>query len=121
MISPGEIHVKDTEVLRGLMERRFSPLLIDIIIYISKMYGVFITESYREKKHMDDLHGTQPVRAVDLRYWCYPGQLPTEITDRINSIWIYDPGRPKMNVALLHDAGNGMHFHIQVGPNTRRR
>ena len=121
MISPGEIHIKNNEVLKGLMERRFSPLLINIILSIAKTHGIVITESYREKKHSNDLHGTQPVRAIDLRYWCYPGTLPDEIADHINSLWIYDTARPQMKVALIHDAGNGMHFHIQVGPNTRRR
>jgi len=120
-MKPGQIEIKDIEVLRGLMERRFSPLLIDIIIFIARKYGIVMTESFREKRHMNDLHGTQPVRAVDLRTWCYPDSLMYRIFHRINQLWIYDPNRPDKDVAVVHDAGSGTHAHIQVHPNTRRR
>ena len=62
-----KIVLKNASVLRGLMERNYSPLLIDIDCYIAETYGFLMTESYREKIHRDDLHGTRPVRATDKR------------------------------------------------------
>lgn len=119
-ISPKEIIIKDTEVLTGLMERRFSPLLIKIITHIANKWGLLMTESYREKRHMNDLHGCQPVRAIDLRSRCY--EYPKEIEKEINRIWIYDPKRPHMQVAVIHKVGNGgIHFHIQVHERTIQR
>ena len=121
-LKPGDIIIKDTDVLRGMMERRFDPLLINIILDIAKTHGVCITESYREKRHMNDLHGTQPVRAIDARFWAYGSdRAGYEIQHWINSKWSYDPGREKMQVAVVHDTGSGVHFHIQVHGKTRLR
>lgn len=120
-IQPGQIVIKDTDVLLGLMERRFAPILVLIILQVAKQFGIIITESYREKRHMNDLHGFLPVRAIDLRYWCYSENLAYEIRNHINSRWVYDPSRPIKKVATIHKVkGGAMHFHIQVHPNTRR-
>ena len=121
-IKPGEIVIKDPQVLVGLMERRFSPLLITIISQVAKDYGLTITESYREPRHSGDVHSTQPVRAVDLRSWDYPPGVAGRITNEINSRWSYDPARPEMLVAQIHEVkGGGLPCHIQVHPNTVRR
>ena len=121
-MNPGEIIIKDHDILIGLMERRFSPLLIKIIADVAREHGLVMTESYREKRHMNDLHGTQPVRAIDLRSWCYPDKKAYEIRHEINRRWQYDPRRPDKQCAIIHKVGNGgLHFHIQVHPNTMRR
>ena len=122
MVKPGDIRIKDTEVTRGLMERNFSPLLIQIIIEVAKKYGIVITESYREQRHSGDLHSTNPVRAIDIREWCYPEWQAKVILNFINQTWEYDPKRPEMKVAILHKVKNGAwHFHVQVHPGTRRK
>ncbi len=124
IITPGVIRVKDAGVLRGLMERRFDPTLIEVADYISEKYGMVITESYRPRKHQNDLHGTDPVRALDGRIWQYE---TVGVADRIaadvNSRWEYDPGRPHMKCVIIHRnaCGDGRHMHIQVHPKTRRR
>jgi len=120
-MNPVEIIIKDPDILIGLMERNYSPLLIRIIADVAKEHGLVMTESYREKRHRNDLHGTQPVRAIDLRTWCYPDGLAYRIMDEINNRWEYDPIRPEKQVAIIHDVGQGMHFHIQVHPHTKRR
>jgi len=121
-ISKKQIVIKSPEVLQGLMERRFAPLLVLIILSVAREFGIVITESYREKRSRNDLHGTQPVRALDLRSWCYPDKVAYEIKHWINSKWIYDPNRPRYEVAIIHKVGKGgLHFHIQVCPNTIRR
>ena len=120
---PGNIAVKDKEVLRGLMERRFAPILITIITELAKEFGIMITESYREKQHPNDLHGTQPVRALDLRSWAYSSEAEAyEIMQWVNQRWAYDFTRLHMQAAIIHKTNKGaLHFHIQVHPNTRRR
>ncbi len=121
-MNPGDIVIKNTDVLTGLMERRFDPILIQIISWVAKNYGFRMSESYREKQHMNDLHGTQPVRAIDLSYWVYEPEAANRISNEINRAWVYDPSRPKMLVSLVHKVGNGVvHFHIQVSSKTRRR
>jgi len=104
------------------MERNYAPLLITIICEIIDNFGIRMSESWREKKHPNDLHGTNPVRAIDISEWVYnPGQAK-DIEKWINRNWAYDPNRPGMNVAWLHKAKGGvLHFHIQVHQNTRRR
>jgi hypothetical protein len=121
-IKPGEIIIKDANVLKGLMEYRFEPVLIEIIAAMARDHGIVITESYRPKKHINDLHGTIPVRAIDARSWCYPDKMAYEIRHEINTRWIYDPNRPDMECAIIHQVNGGaIHFHIQVSENTRRR
>ena len=120
MITPGDFSVKNADVFRSLCERRFSPLLLSIIEWIGSEYGVMITEGYREKRHRNDLHGTQPVRAIDCRSWDYPAGWETEIERVVNQMWQYDPWRPEMKVCVWHNVGQGVHFHVQVHPNTRK-
>ncbi|MCP3940930.1 MAG: hypothetical protein GY710_05545 [Desulfobacteraceae bacterium] len=112
------IEVKNTKVLHGLMSNLFDPMLVDIIVWVGVKFGIMITESFREKTHVNDLHGEEPVRAVDLRSWCYPEDLAYKIRDEINEKWIYDPARPGKKVAIVHDVGKGIHFHVQTHPNT---
>lgn len=118
----GFVGVKNTEVLVGLMEHEFHPILVAATTYILKTYGGVITESYRDPLHPNDLHSTQPVRAIDLRSHCYPPEVAGHIANDVNSKWCYDPQRPEKLVALLHSVkGGAFHFHIQVHPNTVRR
>lgn len=120
MISPGEIQIKDPSILVALMERQYSPLLIQIIAYIAKKYGIVMTEAYRDPLHIGDVHSR--MRAIDLRSWCYPDKLAYKIMHEINRMWEYDPNRPAKMVAIIHKVnGGGLHFHIQVHENTRRR
>lgn len=121
-IQPNDIHIKNVEVLKGLMEHNFHPILIEIICAVASKYGIFITESYRDALHPGDVHSTDPVRAIDLRSWCYVSEgMAYKIRNWINAVWQYDPARPYLNVAIIHDVGKGIHFHIQVHPNTCRR
>lgn len=114
------IEVKDEDVLHGLMQYRFDPMLCRIVRWIAQEWGrIVITEGYRQKRHNNDLHGEIPVRAVDLRSRIY--MKPEMVADKINSEWQYDYQRPDMQVCVYHDSGEGKHFHVQTHPNTRRR
>ena len=117
-----EIKIKDSSVLKGLMAHKFHHKLVPLIAYISDKYGLMMTESYRKKRHRNDLHGTDPVRACDLRFRYYKSQkLAYEISDDINNKWVYDSNRPDMMCCIVHDSGEGIHFHIQVHPKTLKR
>jgi len=69
-----------------------------------------ITSLYR----MDDngVHGTLKLRGIDYRM---RSRIIGKAAEKyINDRWIYDPNRPEMKCAVLHDAGNGLHLHTQV-------
>ena len=121
MIKPGEIQVKNKEVLRSLLEKDYHPLLITISCEIAQEFGIFITEAWRKPKHPGDIHSTKPGRALDLRVRVYGSLEQAEnIKDWINQKWQYDFERPEMKVAIIHDVGGGKHFHVQVSQATRR-
>jgi len=115
------LYCKDENVLRACLKRAWHPILIDIFVWLTEKYGegVLVTEGWREAKSPSDVHATDPIRAFDIRSRNFTS--PEIVAENINKNWTYDPGRPEMKVALLHDAGSGMHFHIQVHQNTKRR
>jgi hypothetical protein len=118
-MKPGEIIIKDSGILHGLLTHKFDSILADIICYIADQKGVVITESYRDQEHKNDLHGTYPVRAIDLRTWCYDDAMAYRIMEDVNALWLYDPARPLKKVAIIHKTETGaMHMHVQVHPNT---
>jgi len=110
---------KGKDIIFGLMFYKFDPMLCRIVRWICEEWSeVIITESYRDKRHKNDLHGVIPVRAIDLRSLIYVK--PELVANKINKHWQYDPERPSMKVAVYHDTGEGPHFHVQVHPNTVR-
>jgi len=62
------------------------------------------------------VHGTLPLRGIDLR--CREASLGKNIEALINGEWEYDPRRPGLKCAFLHGEGANLHLHIQVHPNT---
>lgn len=111
------IEVKDSKILKALLCKHYHPILNRLMIWIiQEFHSVCITEAFRHQRHSNDLHGTIPVRAIDLRSWIYIS--PQEVADRINEVWQYDPTRPNMECCVYHDSGSGPHFHIQVHPKT---
>ena len=118
-MGPGKIEIKNTNVLRGLMEHNYHQALIDIQCYVAEKYGVLITESYRDQLHQGDTHSTDPCRANDNRVWCYVDErIAYNIEQDVNDKWEYDPKRPSKQVVIIHDTGKGIHFHVQVHPGT---
>jgi len=113
-----KIAVKDEIVLQSILIWSFDPKLVDVVSwFMKKNHGAVITEGFRIQKHKNDLHGLNPVRAIDLRSWCYID--PEKIAQEVNEVWEYDYNRPNKKVAIFH--GGNPHFHIQVHPHTRRR
>jgi hypothetical protein len=112
------IHIKDEDVLLELLEHEFHPKIGDVLRWMESLYPgrMTITSGFRPGV---GVHGTDPCRGVDLRSHNYSA--PQKICDHINQVWEYDPARPHMMVCVLHDTGQGIHFHIQVHPTTRLR
>ena len=112
------IRVKNIDVFGSL--RQAHPILLNVIGWLDAAYPdmVVITDGYR--KGSKGCHGTEPLRAYDLRSWVF--QDPKLIETAINNAWEYDYKRPRKCVAVFHKTDNGAyHFHIQVHPNTRRK
>ena len=118
-MTPIPIAYKDETVLRHCSVR-WHPILIDVLLWIGRFTDepIILTEGWRNapKWKPSDIHCTDPLRAFDLRSWAFHS--PERIEAEINRHWTYDPDRPRLNVALLHDSGNGLHFHIQVHDST---
>lgn len=112
------IVIKDKETLPGVL-CGFDPTLIEIVMFVLEEEGeLVITCGYRRGDK--GVHGTFLCRGIDLRSWMY--LKPEWLAHRINQKWIYDPKRPDMVVCKLHKTKTGgMHFHLQVHPNTRLR
>jgi len=118
-MKPGELKYKTKEVYYDHANYAHDKKLSEIEAWIIKEFGMLVTCAYREKRHLNDLHGTIPVRAKDIRSWCYKD--PVAICKAINDKWVYDPARPEKVVALYHNSGQGDHIHLQVHHNTEKR
>ena len=112
-----EIGFKNLGILGNMFSVAWHPTLIAVLKWLRVRYHsgqIVITSAYREND--TGVHGTTPLRGFDLRSRIFNN--PEAICDDINMNWVYDPNRPGKKVAILHDVGKGMHFHIQVHDNT---
>ena len=114
------IHVKDSDVLAGLLRVPYQNELIEIMsdivgvcIDIEGMDWPVITSPYREGD--PGTHGTIPCRSLDLR----KTKWSELICESINEEWEYDSKRPAMKCASIH--GKILHIHLKVHASTRRR
>ena len=106
---------KDESIYRNAHKVAWHPILLDFNLWFQERYPyLIITSAYRKT----GIHGTDPLRAEDLRSYVYLD--PESIEHEINDIWVYDPDRPEKKVCIYHNVGRGNHFHIQVHPNTRK-
>jgi len=114
-----DIRVKDIEVWEQLFEVPLHPLLLSLFKWIAERYTpVVITCGYLHKKFWS-VHGTYPLRALDIRSWVYP--FPQTVCNNINAAWEYDHTRPNLKCAVYHNVGHGLHIHLQVHDNTKKR
>jgi len=90
-----------------------------ILVELEHQVGVefIITSLYRIGDN--GVHGTLPLRGIDLR--SRNAMIGAEIESLINHTWEYDRKRPSKNCAMLHGNGSNLHLHIQTHLNTRRR
>jgi len=113
---------KNKQIYINFHSHKKHPALIELNWWLEGWLEVIITSAYRKHKiHPKDsgIHCVLPMRAEDLRSWIFKN--PQAVAKKINNTFIYDPKRPKKQCALLHDSGQGVHFHVQVHDNTQRR
>jgi len=90
-------------------------LLRELALAIEERFGEkTITSLYRIGDK--GVHGTLPLRGIDLR--CNSKDHGEEVEQWVNEQWIYNPHDLKRNCCLFHNVGSGYHLHIQVHPNT---
>jgi len=93
------------------------PKLRKLIVWLEDTTGLEFTETSRFRIDDDGVHGTLPVRGIDLR--CRITTIGKSIEDLINTAWLYDHTRLNKRCAYLHGKGRNLHLHIQVHPNTK--
>jgi len=117
------IKIKSWKTLKGMLIVAFHPKMVALAEWLSvRLSEVTFTSAYRAKKiHAKDsgIASTIPCRHLDIRSFVYSH--PERIVDDINGKWIYDPERPHLKVAILHDTGQGIHIHLQVHNRTEYR
>lgn len=94
-----------------------NPTLRKICVWLEKETGLGFTVTSIYRDGDDGVHGTMPVRGVDLRMRNIP--IGLAIIEFINRNWAYDHSRPEMECAVLHGEGSDLHIHLQVHNNTR--
>ncbi len=108
---------KTDQIFRYFATVSLSHNLQELLIWFRKTFGEpIITSAFR--KGETGVHGTIPLRAIDIRSYIYTNA--QNVVDTLNQIWIYDSKRPKYKCAILHNTGKGLHIHLQVHHNTRK-
>ena len=108
------IEVKNATVLASLLEWSYHHKLIMLVLWVLKRHlKIYITEGHRLALHADDLHATNPTRAMDCRSWIF--KFPRKVKQDVDDNWIYDPERLELSCCVYHRVGlGGWHFHFQV-------
>ena len=109
------IRVKNADVLDKLLMVPLHLNLRHLLKWlVARFDDVTITSAHRPGD--DGVHGQTPCRGLDIRSWIY--DQPSQVVAEINRVWMYDPQRPELSCALLHDVGKGAHIHLQVHDRT---
>jgi len=102
--------------LKNVLGVKWHRNLVDLVGWVVDLTGeIIITSGHRFKtlyKLDSGLHLVLPLRSIDIRSWIYNN--PESLCDSINRKWQYDKNRPKLECAVYHDTGNGIHIHLQV-------
>ena len=101
-----------------MLDGLIHPNMVLVLMYLTYRMGTLdVTSLFRRGD--SGVHGQFPVRGVDVR--CRDLNIARAIEAQINRDWSYDNQRPEKKVALAHDAGDGIHLHLQVHDRTRMR
>ena len=91
--------------------------LRDLVVWLGKRSGLEFTATSLYRVNDTGVHGTLPLRGIDLRV--RDVNTGTSIEALVNDSWTYDTERPNLKCAILHGIGSNMHLHLQVHPSTR--
>lgn len=104
--------------IKALNILNLSPLLEEIAKEVMILFHLeVVTSAHRVGDK--GVHGTIPVRGLDLR--CHDDFIGRRIEEHVNNSYIYDFKRPDKRCCIYHDVGKGKHIHLQVHPNTKKR
>jgi len=92
--------------------------LRNILVWVEESTGLEFTITSIYRPGDSGVHGTMPVRGIDLRM--RSPEIGREVIDLINERWMYDPLRSSMKCAILHGEKSNLHIHVQVHPKTRK-
>lgn len=110
------INVKNMEVFVGVIAKPWDPKLVELYKWVELRWpGTVITCAY-EKRDYVSVHNLDILRGLDLRSTTF--KMPLVVCDEINKAWSYDHKRPDKMCCVHHNVGRGIHFHLQVHPNT---
>jgi len=113
-----EIGYKEEEVFTGAFIKPWHPKLIKLALWVYSLdIEMIFTSCYRDGD--SGVHGTDPLRGFDLRSRVIHD--PETVEEITNAHWTYDPKRPSKRVCMLHNVGQGIHFHFQVHPKSEYR
>lgn len=90
-----------------------------LALWLEEKTGFEFTDTSIHRIGDDGVHGTLPVRGLDLR--CRSQEVGITIEAMINKSWIYDPKRTGKKCCYLHGDGPELHLHLQTHPNTEFR
>ena len=90
-----------------------------LLYFIEKETGQVYTITSLYRIGDKGVHGSLPLRGVDLRM--RSRSVGKAVETLINNKYSYDPSRPEKACAFLHGIGSNMHLHLQVHPNTVER
>ena len=93
--------------------------LRELAVWIEAETGMEFTDTSIYRIGDNGVHGTLPVRGIDLR--CRSKEIGLSIEALINRAWMYDPGRLGKKCCYLHGDGSNLHLHLQVHPKTEFR
>jgi hypothetical protein len=125
-----------------LIDPRLRGLLFDIAFFAGRRYGHILTVTglLRTRAEQDEIYRNhidpkkraaykrapwpsvhQFGRGADVRI-DFPVMWLKELMEYVNRRYPYDPARPELLTALVHNAGSGEHIHLQVmdGHNPKR-
>ena len=100
-----------------IQQMEFIDLKLRSMIYwLESRTGFKFTMTSMRRIGDPGVHGTSPLRGIDLR--CRSLAVGAAIEDLINDSWFYDSKRPELKCCKLHGEGPNLHLHLQVHPNT---
>ncbi len=92
--------------------------LRNMIVWLEKETGLEFTITSLYRMNDSGVHGTLPLRGMDLR--CRNKLIGKEIERLIDVNWVYDKGRPEKSCILIHGNGYNLHIHLQVCAKTEQ-
>lgn len=131
----------DTRVMLTKRQARefyhLAPALLDIVSELIDSWptqALIVTSIYRTPQEEELIRARTgykpsgvhaagpPFRAIDFSVRGVEPESEVErVAAHINSIWIYDPSRPRMDCVVTKLHGTGPHVHVQVHPSTAKR